>query len=269
MSNNLFKDSNINEESRVKKAQDAFKSKDVELSKKIHDSTKENHNIGHGKYLKSIVYGGLDGIITTFAVVAGVKGASLTPNIILILGFANLFADGISMSVGDYLSTKSEQEYNKEERRREIWEFENYPQGEINEMVEFYMEKGMSSEDANIVVPTMAKYKDLFIDHMMVEELGILEDDESPIKNALFTFFSFLICGFVPLATTVYSLYFPDIINDTFTISSIMTAVMLFILGYAKGIVSGVNKIKSGIEILLLGGLAATAAYFVGQFLGK
>ena len=76
------------------------------------------------------MYGGLDGIITTFAVVAGVAGASLSSGVVLILGFANLIADGLSMAIGDYLSTKAENEYNKAERAREKWEVENYPEGE-------------------------------------------------------------------------------------------------------------------------------------------
>ena len=88
------------------------------------------------------MYGGLDGIITTFAVVAGVAGASLSAGVVLILGFANLIADGISMAIGDYLSSKSEREYEAAERKREAWEVEHYPEGEKKELVELYEAQG-------------------------------------------------------------------------------------------------------------------------------
>ena len=94
------------------KAKEAYKNRDIEASKKAHmQETKyadEQHTQTQGKYIKSVIYGGLDGIITTFAVVAGVAGAALSPAVVLILGFANLIADGLSMAIGDFLSTKAE-----------------------------------------------------------------------------------------------------------------------------------------------------------------
>jgi len=91
----------------VRKAREAYKAGDVAGSKAAHaDSAAERHQQAHGQYIKSAVFGGLDGIVTTFAVVAGVAGASLSPGIVLIMGFANLVADGLSMAIGDYLSTK-------------------------------------------------------------------------------------------------------------------------------------------------------------------
>lgn len=258
----------INKEEKIKLAQKAFENKDKDLAKKVHDKNLEHHNTSSsGKYLKNIVYGGLDGIITTFAVVAGVTGANLSPQIILILGFANLFADGISMSMGDYLSTKSEQEYNKLERDRETWELEHYPQGEIAEMKQFYMEKGMEESDADQVLSIMSKYDELFVDVMMVEELGILEDYEPPLKGALATFFSFVILGFIPLAATAFSTILPFLQNNTFLISSVMTGLMLFILGVTKSRITGANSLKSGFEMLGLGGMAAAAAWLVGYLL--
>ena len=102
------------------KARKAFLTRDVELTKTAHSVTApEEHMQQQGKYIKSVIYGGLDGIITTFAVVAGVAGAALSPAIVLILGFANLIADGISMAVGDYLSTKAEKEYELVTRQEE------------------------------------------------------------------------------------------------------------------------------------------------------
>jgi len=107
----------------LKKAKQAWNSKNVQASIDAHSTEhKEEHQTEQGQYIKSAVYGGLDGIITTFAVVAGVTGASLGMIIILILGLANLIADGLSMAIGDYLSTKAEIEFQRNERRR--WNFQ-------------------------------------------------------------------------------------------------------------------------------------------------
>src|SRR6056297_1392379 len=143
----------------LEKARAAYKKGDPEESRRAHEAKAnsgmgpaERHTQERGKYIKSIVYGGLDGIITTFAVVAGVAGAQLSAGVVLILGFANLFADGISMAVGDFLSTKAEQEYNTSEKNRESWEVDVYPEGEKQELVDLYTTKGYSKEDAQTMV---------------------------------------------------------------------------------------------------------------------
>ena len=105
------------------------------------------------------VFGGLDGIITTFAVVAAVSGAGLSGDVVILMGIANLVSDGISMGLGDYFSEKSEKDYIKNEWKRETWENENYPEGEQAEMIELYEEEGMSKEDATAIVTTFAKCK--------------------------------------------------------------------------------------------------------------
>jgi len=134
---------------RLEEARRAFVSRDAEASRQAHQArSDERHRSGEGRYVKSVIYGGLDGIITTFAVVAGVEGASLAPGVILILGGANLLADGLSMAIGDFLSTRSEQEYARAERRREDWEVEHYPEGEKQELVELYTAKGLPESDA-------------------------------------------------------------------------------------------------------------------------
>src|SRR3989344_4808964 len=136
----------------LEKARSAWRNHDPEASRKAHEDggAPEEHQTGHGQYLKSFVYGGLDGIVTTFAVVAGVAGANLSASVVLVLGVANLIADGISMAFGDYLSTKAENQYMAAQRVREIWEVKNYPEGEKREMVELYISKGISEEDAKI-----------------------------------------------------------------------------------------------------------------------
>ena len=247
-------------------ARDAFKDKSKEASIRAHEAKHEPHN-DQGKYIKSLIYGGLDGIITTFAVVAGVAGASLNMGVVLILGFANLIGDGLSMAIGDYLSTKAENEYQQIERERETWEVEHYPEGEKKEMMGIYTSKGMNKEDAHSMVEILSRNKETWISVMMAEELGIVEAEESPIKNAVVTFISFLVFGFIPLGAYVLSLFIAGMESWTFIIACILTATTLFILGALKVKVTMKNWFKSGLEMLIVGGVAAIAAFLIGKVL--
>jgi hypothetical protein len=120
-------------------ARSAFQESNVEASKQYHDTkhtTLSEGEEGHqteGGFLKPVIFGGLDGILTSFAIVAGSAGGKLDPSVVLILGFSNIFADALSMGVGEFLSSKANNEWILAERRREEWELENYPEGEINE----------------------------------------------------------------------------------------------------------------------------------------
>lgn len=251
------------------KAREAFKQKNIEESIKAHHGciAPEIHTQEKGQYIKSLVYGGLDGIVTTFAAVAGVAGASLSPGVVLIMGFANLVADGLSMAIGDYLSTKAEREYKQAERTREIWEIDNYSEGEKQELIEIYTHKGLDKNDAKAVVDILSKNKKAWIEVMMVEELGIIEDEESPIKNALVTFFSFSLFGFVPLAAYIFSSMIPFIQSNTFLTACILTGSTLFTLGALKVRITARNWFVSGFEMLLVGGIAAASAYVIGLLL--
>ncbi|PIO00513.1 hypothetical protein COT72_01930 [archaeon CG10_big_fil_rev_8_21_14_0_10_43_11] len=251
---------------RGRDARKAFLERDISKSIAVHQIPEEKHT-AVGSYIKSAVYGGLDGIVTTFAVVAGVAGASLDASIVLILGFANLIADGISMAVGDYLSTKSEREYQQSERTREEWEMRHYPEGERNEMIDLYQQKGYEKKDAITIVDTLLKKPRAFVDTMMVDELGILEEKESPVYNALVTFGSFAAFGFIPLFSYVIALLF-SLNADMFPIAIVFTAVTLFVLGALRYFVTGTNWIRAGLEMLVVGGLAAFVAYGIGAVIG-
>jgi len=221
-----------------------------------------------GEYIKSMVYGGLDGIITTFAVVSGVAGASLAMRVIIILGFSNLLADGISMAVGDYLSTKSENEYldglKKQQKNELVQDYDN----EVEEMIRAYESEGLTTEDAQTISYTLAKYEKPFIKQKMTNEYGSEDAEEEPIKNELVTFFSFFIFGLVPLLAYVGSLFFPVMLEHAFMVASILTGSTLFVLGTVKSRITHSNWLKSGLEMLAVGGLAAVAAYLIGYILG-
>ena len=207
----------------------------------------------------------MDGIITTFAVVAASVGGSLSTDVILLMGFANLVADGLSMGFGDYLSSQAEFEYTRAEHTREKWELDNYPEGEKQEMVELYVKRGMTPADAESVIGVMSKYKNFFLDVMMVEELGLMPPDESdsPAKNGLVTFGAFLMFGFIPLTSYVLAGATGASDAANFVAACLLTALTLLVLGASKARFTNQSVTKSALLMLLNGGLAAVAAYLV------
>jgi VIT1/CCC1 family predicted Fe2+/Mn2+ transporter len=257
---------------RLDQARQGYNKGNRTLSSAAHDPARirqamEQHAGEESQYLGEMVYGGLDGIITTFAVVSGVAGASLGANIVLILGLANLFADGFSMAVGSYLSTKSEQEMYWRELEREAWEVEHFPEGEKAELIELYRAQGYTDSEAATLVEIKSKDAGRWVKTMMLEELGMLEDTRNPLHNGLATLISFLIAGAVPLLVYLVGLFVPIPSEAAFIVSLALSGLALFGLGSAKVLVTHNNPWRSGLEMLLVGGLAASVAYGVGALL--
>mmetsp|Transcript_23624 Transcript_23624/g.43636 ORF Transcript_23624/g.43636 Transcript_23624/m.43636 type:complete len:228 (-) Transcript_23624:77-760(-) len=219
-----------------------------------------------------MIFGGLDGILTSFAIVAGAAGGSLSTPVVLILGFSNIFADALSMGVGEFLSSKAENEWILSERERENWEMENYPEGEIREMVDIYVSRGMEREDAEVVINTMAKYQDFFVDVMMAEELQLqVPDDDYKMENfkeGVVMFCSFATFGAFPLlGYAIIPATFPDLGEEAlFTCACIVTGIVLFFMGCVKSLFGTHHWVLCGMETLLLGGACAAVAYTIGQF---
>jgi len=257
---------------RIDEARKAFQKGDLDASRKAHSrkaiaQAMEQHGGASHQYIGDMVYGGLDGIVTTFAVVSGVAGAALGSGVILILGLANLLADGLSMATGAYLSTKSEREYYDREREREAWEVAHFPEGERAELVELYKAQGYSQEDAETLVSIQSRDEDLWVDTMMVLELGMLPDERTPLRSALATFGAFLVAGTVPLVVYLLGLFVPIDAAISFPVSLVLSGAALFCLGAAKVFVTERNWLRSGLEMLVVGGLAAGVAFLVGYVL--
>ncbi len=258
---------------RLEDARQGFAHGDASLSASAHDpariaqAAQEQHGGASHQYIGDMVYGGLDGIITTFAVVSGVAGANLGAHIVLILGLANQFADGFSMATGAFLSARSEKEYYDRERQREAWEVEHYPEGEKAELYELYRHQGYADKDAARMVEIKSRDAKLWVDAMMVEELGLLPDERKPLLSALATFLSFVVAGAVPLLVYLVGLFLPIAPQARFLISLGMSVLALFGLGAAKVLVTRLNPLRSGFEMLVVGGLAGAVAYGVGSLL--
>ncbi|GAB1469976.1 VIT1/CCC1 transporter family protein [Chloroflexota bacterium] len=257
---------------RLEEARKAFEHGDIQSSARAHTQkaiteADERHGGAGSQYLGEMVYGGLDGIITTFAVVSGVAGAQLGTSVILILGLANLFADGFSMATGAYLSTKSEQEYYRKEWEREAWEVEHFPDGERAELFEIYRERGYAEGEAQQLVEIQSREPSRWVKAMMLDELGMMEDEANPLINALVTFGAFVVAGAVPLLVYLVGLFVAIPATSAFPASLVMSGLALFGLGAAKVLVTKLNPIRSGFEMLIVGGLAAGVAYVVGMLL--
>jgi VIT1/CCC1 family predicted Fe2+/Mn2+ transporter len=219
--------------------------------------------------LGDFVYGATDGAVTTFAVVAGVVGASLSPSIVLILGFANLLADGFSMAVGNYLATKAQREYVEKARKREEWEIDNLVEQEKQEIRDIYANKGFKDELLNEVVRVITSRRKVWVDTMMKEELGLIEDSKRPRDAAVTTFVAFNAIGLIPLLPFVAMFVASSSAspNDAFIYSVIFTAAAFFLVGGIKGKIVQKPLLRSGLTTLLVGAIAAAVAYVVGYLL--
>ena len=218
-------------------------------------------------FIGEFIYGGIDGSVTTFAVVAGAAGANLESSVVIILGFANLIADGFAMSVGAYLSTKSEQQQYEKHRATEYWEIENMRDTEVQEIRDIYAAKGFEGELLEQVVAKITEDKDRWVDVMMKEELEMQKEAKSPFQMGLVTFISFIIMGFIPLIVYVIDYTGEGLEIDLFTYSSVLTFITFAGIGFAKSYVTETSKVRSMLETLFLGGSAAILAYYVGVIL--
>jgi VIT1/CCC1 family predicted Fe2+/Mn2+ transporter len=214
-----------------------------------------------------MVYGGIDGTITTFAVVAGVVGADLSAGIVVILGLANLVADGFSMGVSNFLGTHAEKQFLHKIRKEEEAEIQLIPDGEREEIRQIYAAKGFEGELLEQVVEVITSDEKVWVDTMLMEEHGLLLEGPEPGKAAWWTFVAFLIAGIVPVVPFIINLVVGGGISTPFLWSSIATAVTFFAIGVFKARVVSGNTIKAGIETVAVGGMAAVLAYGVGWLL--
>ncbi|MCL4860613.1 MAG: VIT1/CCC1 transporter family protein [Caldilineaceae bacterium] len=215
-------------------------------------------------YLGDAVLGGIDGCVTTFAVVAGAVGGGFPAVVAIVLGFANLLADGFSMALSNYQGTKSQREFVEEARRTEERHIEKIPEGEREEIRQIFAGKGFTGETLEEIVDVITQDRRLWVDTMLAEELGLQVDGPSPLRAGLATFVAFFVVGLIPLLPFFIPGLTPD---QTFASSAAMTGLAFGGIGIAKGIVLGRSPLRSGVETLFIGGMAALLAYLVGAWL--
>lgn len=219
-------------------------------------------------YLGEFVYGGIDGCVTTFAVVAGSVGAGLESGIIIVLGFANLFADGFAMSVGAYLSTKSTNESYSKHQKQERDKIRENPREEKKRLKNVLTKKGYDGELLDNLVDFTTESESLWVETILSEDLEKIEDQKSPLAIGVTTYISFILIGLIPMSIYVWD-HFIIPIENPFLWSSTLTATGFITIGILKSYVSHTNVIKSVFETLILGAIAALVSYYIGDFLER
>ena len=220
-------------------------------------------------YLPEFVYWWIDGLVTTFAVVAWATGANLDLSVVLILWFANLFADGFSMSVGAYLANKSEHDNYKKHLATEYREIEHLREKEIQEVRDIYAAKWFEWELLEQVVAKIIEDDKRRVDVMMKEELWLNEPDKTPLLVGWSTLTAFVIIWLIPLLTYVIA-YVANLDPVTlFPISIWLTALWFIWIGWMKSYINETSHRKGVLETVSLWGLAAAVAYYVGFVLEK
>lgn len=210
------------------------------------------------------VLGGIDGCVTTFAVVSGAVGAGFPSAVAVILGFANLLADGFSMGVSNYESIKAQQEHADAIRQMEEDHIDRIPEGEKEEVRQIFQLKGFSGDILEGIVETITQNRKLWVETMLVEEHGLQQVMPNPWKSGFTTFISFLIVGAIPLLPFLM----PALAGSTqFLLSAVLAAVLFFLIGMAKSMVFNKPVIRAGFATLLTGGAAASLAFITGYIL--
>jgi VIT1/CCC1 family predicted Fe2+/Mn2+ transporter len=221
---------------------------------------------GSPSYLHDFIYGAIDGAVTTFAVVAGVQGAALDETVVIILGIANLVADGFSMAVSNFLGSRAERQRRERARRDEERQIREHPEGEREEIRQIFAAKGFAGEDLERVVEVITADRATWTDTMMSEELGFGPSEPNEVRAAASTFVAFLVVGALPLLVYFYDLIVTEV-ADPFAWSAAMTGVAFFAVGALKSRFVDQAWWRSGAETLAVGGLAAALAYAAGVLL--
>ena len=227
----------------------------------LHHDHIESH-LKSSDLLRDVVIGMSDGLTVPFALAAGLSGAVDNSNIIVIAGIAEIAAGSIAMGLGGYLAGKTEQDHYKSEVRREYDEIENLRHREIEETKEFFANIGLSPELQDKATEEIARDKDRWVDFMMKYELGLEKPDpKRATKSALNIGLSYVAGGIIPLSPY----FFIESSTEALKYSVIATLICLFIFGYFKSRITGVNAFWGAMRVTMIGAVAAAAAFAVAK----
>jgi vacuolar iron transporter family protein len=226
-----------------------------------HTDHKEDH-LTSSDFLRDVVIGMSDGLTVPFALAAGLSGAVDSSSIIVIAGIAEIAAGSIAMGLGGYLSGKTEQDHYINEEKREHYEVEHLREREIEETKEFFANIGLSKAIQEQATQEIAKDKDRWVEFMMKYELGLDKPDpKRATKSALNIGLSYIAGGIIPLSPY----FFISNSNEALKYSVIATLFCLFIFGYFKSKMTGVNPLLGAIRVTLIGAIAAGAAFGIAR----
>jgi vacuolar iron transporter family protein len=231
----------------------------------LHHTDRNDHSEEHltsSAFLRDVVIGMSDGLTVPFALAAGLSGAVDSSSIIVIAGIAEVAAGSIAMGLGGYLSGKTEQDHYVNEEKREHYEVENLREREIEETKEFFANIGLSKEVQEQATKEIAQDKDRWVEFMMKYELGLDKPDpKRATKSALNIGLSYIAGGIIPLSPY----FFISNSNEALKYSVVATLICLFIFGYFKSKMTGVNPLWGAIRVTLIGAIAAGAAFGIAK----
>ena len=207
-------------------------------------------------YLRDWIYGGVDGVVTTFAIVAGVVGADLPSSVVLVLGLANLLADGFAMAAGNYSGTQADRDDFDRLLAVERKHIAVVPDGEREEIRQIFGAKGFSGDNLERIVGVITADEFRWAKTMVVEEYGLAPTPKAPTLAALSTFAAFILCGLVPLVTYLGA--------GGLVPCVVATGLVFFAIGAIKSRWSLKAWWRSGLGTFLIGMFAAALAFWVG-----
>ena len=229
-----------------------------------HTPHTENH-LTSSEFLRDIVIGMSDGLTVPFALAAGLSGAVNDSHIIVIAGIAEIAAGSIAMGLGGYLSGKTEQDHYVNEEKREYYEVENLRERELEETKEFFANIGLSKELQEKATAEISQDKKRWVDFMMLYELGLEKPDpKRATKSALNIGLSYIAGGIIPLLPY----FFIAKSSEALQYSFVVTLICLFVFGYFKSKITGVNPWVGALKVMLIGTLAAAAAFGIAKLFG-
>ncbi len=219
----------------------------------------EEHIMGGGK-IRSAILGLNDGLISTFTLLVGIAAATLTGgnSLVILTGIAAMVSGAISMGLGEYISSKSEYNYIKNEIKKEEAEIQLFPEEEKQEVKDIFIEMGLDGDILNACVEKITRNKDIWLNFLIKNELG-LEELENPLIGAIITFLAFIFGSLIPQLP-----YYLNLGMVSLVISSILSLCSLFVVGALKTKITGESRIKSGLEMLIIGIIAFIASYGIG-----
>lgn len=226
---------------------------------------REEEHVTGGEKIRSVILGLNDGLISTFTLLIGVAAATLISTgdntIVVLTGIAAMVSGAISMGLGEYISSKSEYNYIKNEIKKEKAEIELFPEEEKEEVREMFVKMGFKGENLNACVNTITSDKEVWLNFLLKSELG-MEEPESPAVGAILTFISFVFGAFIPLFAYLLNLGVTSLI-----ISMVLSFTSLFIVGALKSSITGESRLKGALEMVFIGIIAFIASFSIGIFL--
>ncbi|MDP4250651.1 MAG: VIT1/CCC1 transporter family protein [Bacteroidota bacterium] len=235
----------------------------ADLPAKPHDHHRESH-IVKADLLRDVVIGMSDGLTVPFALAAGLSGAVSSTNLIIIAGLAEIAAGSIAMGLGGYLAGKTETDHYNSELKREYEEVETVPEVEKQELRTFFSSLGLSSVVQEQAVEEVSKDKEKWVELMMKYELGLEKPDPLRAKKSAFNIgFSYVIGGLIPLSPY----FFVSNGIQGLKISTVITLICLFVFGYFKSKLTGVNRWEGAVRVMIIGAIAAGCAFAIARLI--